>query len=405
MPKLAINGAPPVRTAPFPEYPVFGEEEVEAAVRVVRSSKLCAQVGDEVATFEREYAAYHNVPHAVACTNGTTALHLAIASVGGGVGHEVIVPPYTFFVTATSVLMHNAIPVFADVEPDTLGLDVDSVAARITPRTKAIIVVHVNGFPAAHTDQLMELAEQNGLALIEDCSHAHGAELGGRKTGTIGHAGTFSFQHKKNLTLGEGGMVTTSDPDIAGRAAAMRSFGRPELGFNYRMPEIHAAIGRVRLKHLDELNALRVANGEQLDRGLDGLRGIGIRKAAPETKRVCYTYVLKYSEEELGLSRERFLEAINAEGIAATAGYGVVYRHATFQAADAYGHGCPWSCRHYKAAEQPSYSDGLCPVAEEHSDRRNIEIKIQPPAGEREADDIVTAFRKAVENVDELGEA
>jgi len=404
MSNLAINGGTPVRTEPFPEYPVFGDEEVEAAVRVVRSSKLCAQVGDEVATFEKEYAGYHDVPHAVACTNGTTALHLAIASVGVGAGDEVIVPPYTFFVTATSVLMHNAIPIFADVEPDTLGLDVDSVASRITPHTKAIIVVHVNGFPAAHTGRLMELAEQNGLALIEDCSHAHGAELGGRKAGTVGHAGTFSFQHKKNLTLGEGGMVTTSDPEIAQKAEGMRSFGRPELGFNYRMPEIHAAIGRVRLKHLDEFNALRVANGEQLDHGLEGLRGIEIRKAAPDTKRVCYTYVLKYSEQDLGVRRERFLEAINAEGIAATAGYGVVYRHATFQTADAYGHGCPWTCPHYKAPERPSYRDGLCPVAEEHSDRRNIEIKIQPPAGEQEMADTVDAFKKVIESIDELKE-
>ena len=404
MPTLAVNGGPPVRTTPFPSYPVFGEEEAEAAAEVVRTSILHSELGEQVEAFEQEYAAYHDVAHSVACSNGTTALHLAIAAAGAGVGDEVIVPPYTFFVTATSVLMHNAIPVFADIERETLGLDADSVAAKITPRTKGIILVHVNGFPAAHARKLMALAKERELTLIEDCAHAHGAEFHGRKTGTIGHAGAFSFQHKKNLSLGEGGMVLTGDADLAEKARKMRSFGRPELGFNYRMYEIHGAIGRIRLKRLDAENALRAANARYLDRGLAGLSGIEVRKAAPDTKPVHYTYVLSYHEEELGLSRGRFLEAVNAEGIMATAGYQPVYRHPTFRIRNAYNRGCPWSCPHYEApaGERPSYDDGICPVAEEMCERRNIEIKIHPPAGEAEMADIVTVFRKVVENVDEL---
>ena len=404
MSQLAINGGKPVRSGPWPPYPVFGEEEAQAAARVVRSSNLCSIFGGEVEAFEKEYAEYHDVPHAIACSNGTTALHIAVACSGIGVGDEVIVAPYTFFVSATSVLMHNAVPVFADIERETLGLDADAVAEKITSRTRGIVLVHVNGFPAAHTAKLEELAQERGPVLIEDCSHAHGAEFRGRKVGTIGHFGTFSFQHKKNMTLGEGGMIVTSSDELNEKARAMRSFGRVQLGFNYRMPEVQGAIGRVRLERLDRENAQRRENAAYLDKALAGLRGIELRRAAPDTTPVYYSYVLTYRSEEVGVGRERFLEAINAEGIPASAGYGPVYRHPTLQNRDAYNLGCPWSCPHYGGAEDggPLYEDGLCPVAEEMCDRRNIEIKIQPPADVKDMDDIAEALRKVVEHADEL---
>jgi len=405
MTKLAINGGEPVRWKPFPRYPILGEEEVRAAVEVIKSHNLCSQMAEDsqVKKFEEEFAEYLGARFAVATSNGTTALHTAMTATGVGVGDEVIVPAYTFFSTATSVLMQNAIPIFADIEPETLGLDPESVRRRITPRTKAVIPVHMNGYPM-DMDRIMEVAGEHGLVVIEDCSHAHGAEYKGRKVGTIGHINIFSFQQKKNLSLGEGGIVVTDDEELAEKARAFRSFGRVPLAYNYRMTELHAAIGRVRLAKLDEQNEQRIRNAEYLHRELEGLPGIKPQRPREGTKAVYYNYVVKYYEEELGVPRDRFVAAIEAEGIPKVHFYTPVYRHHTFQIKDAYGKGCPFTCPYYTAPpqERPRYGDGICPVAEEYCDRRNIEIKIHPPADLSDMADIATAFKKVVENIDEF---
>lgn len=408
MPKLAINGGEPVRTKPFPRYPTLGEEEVQAAIEVINSHNLCSQMAEDgqVEKFEEEFAEYLGAKFAVATSCGTTALHTALAAAGVGVGDEVIVPAYTFFSTATSVLMQNAIPVFADIEPETLGLDPESVRRRITPRTKAVIPVHMNGYPM-DMEGLTKVAEEHNLIVIEDCSHAHGAEYKGRKVGTIGHINIFSFQQKKNLSLGEGGIVVTDDEELAERARAFRSFGRVPLAYNYRMTELHAAIGRVRLAKLDRENEQRIRNAEYLHRELEGLPGIRPQRPREGTKAVYYNYVVKYYEEELGVPRDRFVAAIEAEGIPIPQIYKPVYRHHTFQIKDAYGKGCPFTCPYYTPPphERPRYEDGICPVAEEYCDKRNIEIKIHPPADVEDMADIVAAFRKVIENVDELRES
>ncbi|MFH0796715.1 MAG: DegT/DnrJ/EryC1/StrS family aminotransferase [Candidatus Omnitrophota bacterium] len=404
MPKLAIKSGKPVRKNPFSVYPVFGEEEIEAAIRVIKSGKLCSGVGNEAEKFEKEFANYHDVPFAIAVSNGTTGLHTALASSGIGVGDEVIVTPYTFLSTATCVLMQNAIPVFADIEPKTLGLDAQKVFNKITKRTKAIILVHMNGFPAVHLKEIKKLALKHKLILIEDCSHAHGAEFRGKKVGTFGDFGVFSFQQKKNLSVGEGGMLITTNNDLDEKAKAFRSFGAVPLAYNYRMTELHAAIGRVRLKRLDTENRQRIKNAGYLNQGLKGLRGIEVQIPYPGTKAVYYNYIIKYNEKELGVSRKDFISAIEAEGILIPQIYAPLYRHSTFQIRNAYNLGCPFTCPYYKApgAEWPNYQDGSCPVAEETCDKRNIEIKIHPPAGKTEMEDIAVAFRKVVENITEL---
>jgi len=403
MAALALLGGPPVRTTPFPTYPVYGEEEIAAATAVIRTNNLCAQMGREVAAFESEFAEYCGARFAVATSSGTTALHTALAAAGVGVGDEVIVPPYTFFATATSVVMQNAIPVFADIEPQTLGLAPRAVADKITPRTRAIIVVHMNGYPA-DVDGLVQVARDHGVVLIEDCSHAHGAEHHGRKVGAIGALGAFSFQQKKNLSLGEGGIVITNDQNLAEKARAFRSFGPLPMAFNYRMTELHGAVGRVRLKRLDDENAQRIRNARHLDQAFENVPGITPLRGRPNTKVVYYNYVLQYSREDLGVSRERFLDAVRAEGIPVPRMYRPVYRHATFQAQNAYGRGCPFTCPYYTAPqdERPSYDDGTCPVAEDACDRRNIELKIHPPATLRDMADLVSAFRKVVTHVEDL---
>ncbi|MDP6110225.1 MAG: DegT/DnrJ/EryC1/StrS family aminotransferase [Planctomycetota bacterium] len=258
---LAINGGEPVRTRPMPVYPQLGEREVEAATRVVRSNNLSSQFGNETENLERAFSEYSGAKHVIATSCGTTALQVALAALGIGTGDEVIVPAYTFLATATSVLMQNGVPVFADSEPLVQGMDTSHVEKLLTDRTRAIMPVHANGFPM-NMDPLMALARSKGLSVIEDCSHAHGGEYKGRMVGTIGHINAFSLQQKKNLSAGEGGLITTDDDELAQQCRAIRSFGKVDLGYNYRMSEIHAAICAVRLKDLDEANDLRIRNAD-----------------------------------------------------------------------------------------------------------------------------------------------
>lgn len=405
MAQLALNGGAPARSVPFPAYPMPADkEEIAAATRVLESGNLTAQRGPEVEQFEAAYAAYHGVRHAAGTSNGTTALHTALAAARIGAGDEVIVTPLTFRTSATSILMNNAIPVFADVEPHTLGLDPEAVRARITPRTRAIIVVHLHGYPA-DMDGLLAVAHEHDLIVIEDGAHAHGATHRGRMAGTLGTMGCFSFQHKKNLSLGEGGAVITDDDELAARLGAVRNLGA-EIGYNYRMTELHAAIGKVRLGRLDDMNARRRANAACLDEHLSKLPGLTPQRARPDTDPVYYNYVLRYDAAALGVPRDRFVEALGAEGVLQDAMYEPVYRHPTFQTRDGYGRGCPFACPLYQAPpeQRQRYADGLCPVAEDAADTSRLGVKVHPPCTEREMADVVAAFCKVIEHIDELRE-
>lgn len=398
----AILGGAPVRTTPFPRYPITGSEEVEAATRVINSGNLCAQGGVEVEAFEDEFATYCGAKFGIATSNGTTALHSALAALGIGVGDEVIVPPYTFLSTATSVLMQNALPVFADIEPNTLGLDPAAVEAAVTPRTAAIIVVHMNGFPA-EMDSLLAVARRHGLAVIEDCSHAHGAEFKGHKVGTLGDIGIFSFQQRKNLSLGEGGILVTDNPALATKLQGLRSFGDAPLAYNYRMSEIHAAIGRVRLRRLDAENDVRNHNAALLDSGLGNLPGLTVQRPRSGDKAVYYNFVVRYDQAALGISRELFMQVLEAEGIPVPQIYFPLYRHRTFTERNAYGQGFPFTSPFYKAGEQvPRYEDGMCPVAEWVCDHSNIDLKVHPPADLSDMTSIVDGFTKVIEHRTEL---
>ncbi|MEA3403140.1 MAG: DegT/DnrJ/EryC1/StrS family aminotransferase [Armatimonadota bacterium] len=408
MSRLAINGGEPVRTRPFPPYPQFGEEEARAAAETVRRGILCSQMYEDpedsqVRGFEREFAEHAGTRFAMATSSGTTALHTALAAAGIGVGDEVIVPPYTFLATATSVLMANAVPVFADIEPRTLGLDPASVRERITPRTRAVIVVHMNGYPA-DMDALVALARERDLVLIEDCAHAHGARHRGRRVGSIGRLGAFSFQQKKNLSLGEGGMVTTDDQGMAEVAARLRSFGGRPLGFNYRMPELQAAVGRVRLRRLDAGNEQRRANAASLDRRLHELPGIEPLRPREHTEAVYYNYVALCEEEALGVSRDCLLQALQAEGIPARSSYAPLRRHETFRTRDGYGRGCPFACPFYLEAggEVPGYDERDTPMAVALCDRRIVDIKIHPPCDLDDMAEIADALEKVITHLDQL---
>ena len=275
--------------------------------------------------------------------------------------------------------------------------------AKINKRTRAIIVVHMNGYPA-DMEGLMAVAERHGLMVIEDCAHAHGARCGDKTVGTIGRMGAFSFQQKKNLSLGEGGMVITDDAELEARLRDIYSFGSGvALSYNYRMPELQAAIGRARLPQLDADNEARGRHARFLDGELTGLACLRPQQGRADTGVVYYNYVLHYAEEEAGIDLQRFVEAVRAEGIDLPQIYVPVYRHDTFLRADVYGRGFPFVSPFYEDGEQvPRYDEGICPVAEEFCDRRNIEVKIHPTYSEEDVADIAAAFVKVAENIGDL---
>jgi dTDP-4-amino-4,6-dideoxygalactose transaminase len=249
---------PVMRSIPI-SRPAISQTEVSAVVDVLRSGQLAQ--GAVVAAFETAFAGYIGTRYAVATSSGTTALHLALLAHGIGPGDEVIVPPFSFVASANAIRYTGATPVFADIDKDTLNLSPRAVRACVTHRTRAIVAVHLYGSPCDKAE-LDDISTEYGLALVEDACQAHGAEFDGRRVGTFG-TGCFSFYATKNMTCGEGGMITTSDPTIAERIRLLRSHGmrvayvHEELGYNHRLTDVHAAIGLAQLSRLDELNAWR----------------------------------------------------------------------------------------------------------------------------------------------------
>jgi dTDP-4-amino-4,6-dideoxygalactose transaminase len=281
MAKLAINGGEKTRTEPWPSWPVIDDSDRQALIDVLESG-VWGVGGPQVGAMEREFAEFHDAKHAVATTSGTVALELALRAAEIGPGCEVIVPPYTFIATANAPIMVGAIPVFADIDPDTYCLDPAAAEAAITPSTRAIIGVHIAGSPC-DMDALKAVADEHDLVFIEDAAQAHGAEWRGTKVGAIGHLGAFSFQSSKNVCAGEGGVVTTNDDELAARAWSIHNVGRvPEgqwydhrvLGANLRITGFQAALIRCGLKRLPALMDRRDECGFYLQERLDEIPGI-----------------------------------------------------------------------------------------------------------------------------------
>jgi perosamine synthetase len=257
--------------------PDLGEEELDAIRRVFESGTLTN--GPETLSFEGEFAARHDAPHGVAMANGTVALAAILLALGIGPGDEVVVPSFTFISSVTCILHVGATPVFADIGAQTFNLDPVAVAHRVTPRTRAIIAVHYGG-QAADLDALQSVADDAGVALIEDAAEAHGATYRGRPVGGQGRAGMFSFTPTKNITTGEGGLVTTHDGELAERLRLLRNHGQVGryehalVGYNWRITEMQAAIGRVQLRKLDDILDRKRAAAHRLGVQLDQLAGI-----------------------------------------------------------------------------------------------------------------------------------
>lgn len=300
-------------------HPVIGEEEKRAVLQVLESGQLSQ--GPVVAAFEEAFARWVGVKHAVAVSSGTAGLHLALLAHGIGEGDEVVTAPFTFIASANSVLFVRAKPVFADVEGDTFCIDPTWVEAAITPRTRALLPVHLYGHPAP-MPELGEIARRRGLVLVEDACQAHGATVRGRKVGALGHTAVFSLYPTKNMTSAEGGFVTTDDPAIASAVRTLRQHGESEryhhrvLGFNFRMTDVAAAIGLAQLARLDGFNIARRRNAQALDAGLAEIGGLIVPVQRPGYGHVYHQYTVR-----VGDGRDRLRSALAARGI----GSGVYY--------------------------------------------------------------------------------
>jgi perosamine synthetase len=293
-----------------PARPVIGEAEIEAAVRVLRSGMVIQ--GPEVAAFEQEFSEVVGDRHCVAVNSGTSALQLSLMALGFGPGDEVIVPSFSFAATANAVRLVGATPVFADIEPGSFNLDPDAVAAAITPRTVAIMPVHLYGHPAA-MDRLVSLAERHDLAIVEDAAQAHAASLNGTPVGAFGMAACFSFYPTKNMHSLEGGMISTPDAELARTLRLLRNQGMEQrykneiVGANMRLTDVAAAIGRVQLGQLEGWTEKRRANAAYLDANLTG---VTVPPVAEGARHVYHQYTIRVRGD-----RDAFQAALQEQGI------------------------------------------------------------------------------------------
>lgn len=331
--------------------PIVGEEEIQAVAEVLRSGRYVQ--GPTVKEFEETFARYVGTKHAVATNSGTAAIHVSLATAGIGPGDEVIVPPLTFFATVEAVLHQNAIPIFADIDPEIYNLDPDDVARHITDKTKAIIPVHLYGHPA-EMDPIMDLAKDHNLKVIEDCAQAHGAEYKGKKVGSFGHMGCWSFYATKNMTTGEGGIITTDDDKVAEIARAIRSHGMTGrddhafLGYNYRMDEMRAAIGIVQLAKLDKLNAVRSKNSLYLIEHLKDVEWLIPPTIKPYVKHAFFWCPFRVDEENLGMDTSQLIKILREKGVEVRHRYyEPLYRQEVLVKKQTYSHHCPFNCPYY----------------------------------------------------------
>jgi len=321
-----------VRTAPYPAWPVFDEREERNLLDVLHSREWGTHAGGRyLSRFEEAFAAYQHAQFAIGIANGSVALETAFFAAQIQPGDEVITTPYTFIATTTAILRAGARPVYVDVDPDTYQIDAAQIDAAVTPRTKAIVPVHLGGCPA-DMDQILAIAKRHQLVVVEDACQAWGAEWRGTRVGALGDAGTFSFQTSKNITAGEGGCVVTNRRDVFERCWSYRNVGRVPggawyqheiLGWNYRLTEFQAAILLPQLERLPEHTAKRTAGAQYLNAHLAEIPGIRpLQQDDRVTQNAWHLYMLRYDSDAFhGLSRARFLEALKAEGIPASPGY------------------------------------------------------------------------------------
>ncbi|MBN1422604.1 MAG: DegT/DnrJ/EryC1/StrS family aminotransferase [Planctomycetes bacterium] len=343
--KLALRGGRPVRTASWPDWPIWDRSGEERVLSILRSGHWYRGWGETVTQFEKKYAEMLGVKRCVCTVNGTNALLTAMHLLDVGVGDEVIVSPYTFIATYNVAFNACALPVFADTDPETFQINPSKIEERITERTRAIIPVHILGLPA-DMDSILAIAKKHDLIVIEDACQAWLAEWRGRKCGTLGDLGCFSFQNSKHLACGEGGAVVGNDDEIMDRCFSYHNCGRPYgsvkatssypiVGTNRRLTEYQAAVLLSQMQRLEADTKKRGENAEYLTRKIRDIPGIIPHKLYEGTTRAAYhLYPFRYDEKAFdGVPRGKFLAALRAEGVPASGGYGPQYRDGLIEAA------------------------------------------------------------------------
>jgi len=402
MDRLALLGGTPVRTRPFSSWPIFGEEEEARLLRTLRSGHWGRLQGQEVAGFEQRFAEMHGCKHGIAVVNGTVALRTALLAAGIGAEDEVIVPSYTFISTASAVIEANAIPVFADIDLHTFNLDPVAVRAAITQRTKAVIPVHFAGQPA-DMEAITTIAREAGLTVIEDAAHAHGATYRQRPTGSLGHLASFSFQSSKNLTAGEGGIVTTNDDALAEACRSIQNCGRAADGLwyehhviagNYRLGEFQGAVLNCQLDRLQEQTATRDSHGQHLAARLSALPGLYPQaRPADCTRHSHHLFLLRLESDRFGASRQAVLRALEAEGIPCSSGYRCSLPQQPLFRNKAFGPFLP------NASARLDYRTVRCANSDLICREQGIWLEQSLLLGSRDdIDDIAKAFEKVYEN-------
>ena len=371
----------------------ISEDEKKAVMKVMESQLLSSLAGNVVETFEKEFAEYIGVKHAIAVNSGTAALHISIASLDIGPGDEVIIPPFTFIATASSILHNNAIPIFADIDNQSYTLDPESVKKKISNKTRAILPVHLAGI-TADMGPLLDIAKENNLHIIEDACQSHGAKYNGKKVGSIGDLGTFSFYPSKNMTTGEGGIVTTNSSKLARQCRLLRHHGEPywyaynRLGWNYRMTEIQGALGRVQLKKLDEYIKIRNENAQYLTDAVNDISGID-PPYVPEYCEPAYNYWIgRIHPDVIGLDKDQFISKFPNSKILYPK---PLYETKLFQKKIGYPKGCPWSCPFY--GKEIDYTKINLPIVEKVA-KEIFALDIYPGISKEELDDNISIMRK-----------
>ena len=430
MTHLAIKGGQRLREQPLPARRTMGEAEKQAVIDVMDSGELSGFFGspgpqwlggEKVQQFERKWADNYGYKHAISVNSWTTGLTTAVGAMGIGPGDEVIVSPYTMSASATAILFYGGIPVFADIDPDTFNITAATIEPRITPRTKAIMVVHIFG-QTAEMEAIMALARKHNLKVIEDGAQSPGVKYKGKPICGFGDIGGFSLNYHKHIHTGEGGMLVTNDDQVALRCQLIRNHGENlvevqpiedltnMLGSNYRLTELQAAIGVAQLDRLDGYVAHRQRLAAHFGKQLAGIPGLTPAKVAEGAEHAYYLYPVRYDASVTGISRKAFVQAVNAElppvkvweQTGFIEGYiKPLYLAPLYQKKIAMGRsGFPWNAN---SGVEYNYSKGICPVVERMYDHELIYTPLmREPLTESDIDDFVAAIKKVLANPGEL---
>ena len=375
--------------------------------------------GPNCRAFQEEFAAWNGNRHAIFTNSGTAALHMALVACSVGAGDHVLVPAYSWSSSATCVIHHNAIPIFVDIDFDTMNIDVGKIEAAITPKTKAIIVVHLHGL-AVDMDAVLAVARKNDLKVIEDACQGHGARVRGKKVGTFDHCAAFSFNQNKCLCAGEGGMFVTDDEELRKLAAQVWSFGETRtplenrdyhayaLGWMYRGNDLTAAFGRAQLQRLNSYLQTQRENAAVLNESLAGLKGLVLPTEPEGFHHTWYNYTSRIDMETIGWTgdptrmRDAVMKALQAEGVPVSVWQRYILPAMTvFQAKNAYGKGCPWSCG--SAGTGVEYRPENYPIAQRHAETHfGMTEPLRAPNGPDVARAVGQAIRKVFDNINKL---